>query len=344
MNSEEKMQESGLSLNENHKFVEFDYDQGSSLDLYSLKILDEHLECINKLQNSFVFTFKDFRNNVDKLLIETAGKLSRDFITNGIFNDKVLFLQILRHLREIDSDSKIEISVNPLNYGLVKSILPEIHNILKPFQELEIICDENLTVNNFKIESDNSLIDEDLVGQVKKINNILSYSNLPEPDLSQLFLFNNDEFIIDKVKSLKYLNGFELIKEIDPSIISNILQHEHPQTVALILSKINHLKSFEILNYFPKDLKLDIESRITSTNKTSKNMVDEVESVIYRLFNEELFETYDNNDGLNYLSNIILDSDEQEAKLLFESIEEFNPDLAKKLKEDEKVNISIIER
>jgi hypothetical protein len=341
MNSDKNFLKSGLSLNENHEFVEFDFDQESPLDLYSLKILDEHLEYIIKLQKNLVFTFKDFRNNVDKLLIETAGKLSRDFVTNGIFNDKVLFLQILKHLKEIESDSRIEISVNPLNYGLVKSILPEIHNILKPFQELEIICDENLTVNNFKIESDNSLIDEDLVGQVKKINNILSYSNLPEPDLSQLFSFNNDEFIIDKVKSLKYLNGFELIKEVDPMIISNILQHEHPQTVALILSKINHTKSDEILNYFPEELKLDIKIRISSTNKTSKYMVDEVESVIYRLFNEELFETYDNNDGLNYLCNVIIDSDKQDAKLLFNSIEESNPGLAKKLKEDEKINISI---
>jgi flagellar motor switch protein FliG len=220
---------------------------------------------------------------------------------------------------------------------LVRSILPEIHNILKPFQELEIICDETLTINNFKIESENVLIDEDLVGQVKKINNILNYSNLPEPELSNLFSFNNDEIIIDKVKSLKYLNGFDLIKEVDSSVISNILKYEHPQTVALILGKINRSKTCEILDLFPDELKQEIETRMSSTNKINKNMLDEIESVIYRLFNEELFESYEKNDGLNYINDIFVNTDKKDINVLYESIEEFNPELARKLRKEEKI-------
>jgi hypothetical protein len=333
MNAEKNIHGSDFLSNENPEFVECNFDHEASLDFYSIKVLDEHLDYINRLQNSLIFSFKDFRNNVDKLLIETAGKLSRDMVTNGIFNDKVLFLQILKSLKEIDTDSKIEISVNPLNYSLVRSILPEIHNILKPFQELEIICDENLTINNFKIESENFLIDEDLVGQVKKVNNILNYSNLPEPDREQLFSFNNDEIIIDKVKSLKYLNGFDLMKEIDSSRISNILKFEHPQTITLILSKINHSKADEILSHFSEELKEEIQRRLKSSNKIHKNMLDEVEAVIYRLFNEELFEVYENNDGLNYINDIFINTGLKDADLLYESIDKFDPELARKLRD-----------
>ena len=70
---------------------------------------------------------------------------------------------------------------------------------------------------------------------------------------------------------------FSEIRKIDPKQLVNFLNNEHPQTIALVLSNLTSEQSATILNYLPKEMQSDIAWRIATMERTSPEIVKEVE-------------------------------------------------------------------
>ena len=88
--------------------------------------------------------------------------------------------------------------------------------------------------------------------------------------------------IIDKVKNLTTLKGFDVLKKADSAQLINFLNKEHPQTVALILSHLNPEQTASALKDLPEQLRDDVAFRIATLGKISPQTLKQIEKVVIK--------------------------------------------------------------
>ncbi|HJK87298.1 MAG TPA: flagellar motor switch protein FliG [Candidatus Megaira endosymbiont of Hartmannula sinica] len=94
------------------------------------------------------------------------------------------------------------------------------------------------------------------------------------------------EQVVDKEKVdeiLEYINGpqgkntWEKLSNVNEDLLVVYLQNEHPQTAALILSKITPDHAAKILDKMPDEFAFNTISRILNLNKIQKNTLERIE-------------------------------------------------------------------
>lgn len=138
--------------------------------------------------------------------------------------------------------------------------------------------------------------------------------------------------IIDKIKVLTEVRGFDILKQSDPQQLASFLSKEHPQIVALILSHLQSEQSAEVLDEFDDELRTDVLMRIATIGKVSPQLVQEIESVVDRYAEQTFSQNLAATGGAQIVASILNKTTSAQAKLLMESIETKNPELAMEIK------------
>ncbi len=86
--------------------------------------------------------------------------------------------------------------------------------------------------------------------------------------------------IVDRVKLVTTLHGFDVLKNADSAQLINFLNKEHPQTIALILAHLSADQTAEALKELPDDLRAEVVYRIATLGKISPHTLREVEKVV----------------------------------------------------------------
>jgi len=150
--------------------------------------------------------------------------------------------------------------------------------------------------------------------------------------LEKTFGLNRAAEILEKVRVLTQVRGFEGLKKADSSHLANFLQKEHPQTIALILSHLPPDQTAAILTELPDDIRADVVYRIATLGKISPTLLSEVESVVDSLVESGINENIRQTGGTRAVANILNKCNNTVARFLIESIEQQSPDLALEIK------------
>ena len=152
---------------------------------------------------------------------------------------------IFKHLKEHEIEKLIKqiISVEPPSKETAKKILEEAFEAIKE-------------VAPIKIAPDN-------------LRKILEQA-LPPDKLEKLLA---ETLTVEEGKAI-----FRELEKMDPKFVANIIQNEHPQVIALILSQLKPVKAAEIIQYLPKRLGVtnvqeEVIKRIASIEKISSDML-----------------------------------------------------------------------
>ena len=86
--------------------------------------------------------------------------------------------------------------------------------------------------------------------------------------------------VIGKLTASLQVKPFEFIRKTDPSQLLNFIQDEHPQTIALILSYLPASQSSMIISALPPDRQSDVAKRIAVMDRTSPDVVKDVEKIL----------------------------------------------------------------
>ena len=86
--------------------------------------------------------------------------------------------------------------------------------------------------------------------------------------------------VIGKLTASLQVKPFEFVRKTDPSQLLNFIQDEHPQTIALILSYLSAAQSALIISALPPDRQADVAKRIAVMDRTSPDIIKEVEKVL----------------------------------------------------------------
>jgi flagellar motor switch protein FliG len=123
---------------------------------------------------------------------------------------------------------------------------------------------------------------------------------------------------------------FQFLHRADPRHLLSFLQDEHPQTIALVLSYMGAEQAAIILGSLNPTLQSDVAHRIAVMERTSPESVRVVEEVFEKKLSSVLVQSGESSKvgGLKPLVDIINRSDRTTERLILESLEERNPELA----------------
>lgn len=120
--------------------------------------------------------------------------------------------------------------------------------------------------------------------------------------------------IINRLTSSLQVRPFDFIRKADPSQLMNFLQNENSQTIALIMTYLNPEQSASLLSSLPSEKQVDIARRVATMDRTSPEIIMEVEKVLERQLASVVTEDYTNVGGIQAVVNILNNVDRGRKK------------------------------
>lgn len=138
--------------------------------------------------------------------------------------------------------------------------------------------------------------------------------------------------IVNRLTSSLQVRPFDFIRRTDPSHLLNFIQGEHPQTIALILSYLDPNKAALILSGLNHQIQADVARRIATMDRTSPDVLREVERVLERKLSTLASEDYTSAGGVDAIVEVLNQVDRGTEKIIIEALEEEDPELAEEIK------------
>ncbi len=138
--------------------------------------------------------------------------------------------------------------------------------------------------------------------------------------------------VIGKLTASLQVKPFEFIRKTDASQLLNFIQDEHPQTIALILSYLSPTQSSAIISSLTPDRQADVAKRIALMDRTSPDVIKEVEKVLESKLSSLVNQDYTIIGGVDAVVEILNTVDRGTEKHIMESLEIEEPELADEIR------------
>ena len=138
--------------------------------------------------------------------------------------------------------------------------------------------------------------------------------------------------VISRLTASLQVRPFEFVRKADPSQVLNFIQDEHPQTVAMILSYLSPAQSAMILSALSAEKQADVAKRIAMMDRTSPDIIKEVESVLERKLASLINQDYTIVGGVDAIVGILNTVDRGTEKHIMETLEIEEPELADEIR------------
>lgn len=138
--------------------------------------------------------------------------------------------------------------------------------------------------------------------------------------------------VINKLTVSLQVRPFEFVRKADPSQLLNFIQKEHPQTIALILSYLKPQQASVVLAALPQDKQADVARRIAIMDRTSPEVIKEVERILEKNLSSLVTEDFTAAGGVQAIVNILNSVDRGTEKYIMETLEIEDTDLAEEIR------------
>ena len=138
--------------------------------------------------------------------------------------------------------------------------------------------------------------------------------------------------VIGKLTASLQVRPFEFVRKTDASQLLNFIQDEHPQTIALILSYLSPNQASTIISSLAPDKQADVAKRIAQMDRTSPDVIKEVERVLERKLASLVNQDYTIVGGVDSIVEILNTVDRGTEKHIMETLEIEEPELADEIR------------
>ena len=156
--------------------------------------------------------------------------------------------------------------------------------------------------------------------------------NYAKEVLEKSFGVDKARDVIGKLTASLQVKPFEFVRKTDPSQLLNFIQDEHPQTIALILSYLSAAQSALIISALPPDRQADVAKRIAVMDRTSPDIIKEVEKVLESKLASLVNQDYTIVGGVDAVVEILNTVDRGTEKHIMETLEIEEPELADEIR------------
>ncbi|MCM1327906.1 MAG: flagellar motor switch protein FliG [Ruminococcus sp.] len=138
--------------------------------------------------------------------------------------------------------------------------------------------------------------------------------------------------LMDRVSKSMQSKSFEFIRKSDYKNLLAIIQNEHPQTIALVLSYVNSEQASKVLQELPKEKRAEVVERIAKMESASPDTVKAIEATLERKFAAVVSMDITEVGGVNYVADILNKVDRGTEKFIFDELSAKDPALVDEIK------------
>ena len=138
--------------------------------------------------------------------------------------------------------------------------------------------------------------------------------------------------IIGRLSSFLRVTPFDFLKHTDAKQLLSFIQGEHPQTISLILSYLEPEAAAPVLAGLPPEVQVDVAQRIANMDRTSPEVIREVERVLEQKVSAVMTTEIVQAGGVKNLVEVLNRVDRSTEKAIMENLEDSDPELADEVK------------
>ena len=138
--------------------------------------------------------------------------------------------------------------------------------------------------------------------------------------------------VIGRLTASLQVKPFEFVRKTDATQLINFIQDEHPQTIALILSYLAPGQAAQIISGLAPDRQADVARRKAVMDRTSPDVIKEVENVLEQKLASLVNQDYTIIGGVDSVVEILNSVDRGTEKHIMESLEIEEPELADEIR------------
>lgn len=161
-----------------------------------------------------------------------------------------------------------------------------------------------------------------LVGSTDSTARLLEKSGMSQDKIDE---------IMEEVRGPAGRTMWEKLGNVNEEILANFLQKEYPQTVAVVMSKIDTDHAARVLAMLPEGFALEVVNRMLKMEAVQKEVLEDVEKTLRSEFMSNLARTQ-RRDSHEHMAEIFNSLERSVETRFMEQLEESNPDSAEKIR------------
>ena len=134
--------------------------------------------------------------------------------------------------------------------------------------------------------------------------------------------------LLEQISSGASFRPLETIAMMEPRMVAGILEREHPQTVALILSTQTPEHTSKIIDFLPDDFKANIMYRIARIDKVSPEVINQIEESLRREIGLVTGADKQQVGGIEKVVDILTRMSKGKDRTILEQLDETDPEMA----------------
>lgn len=138
--------------------------------------------------------------------------------------------------------------------------------------------------------------------------------------------------IINRLTTSLQVKPFDFLRKTDPSQLLNFIQNEHPQTIALVMAYMESQQAAMLLSSLPPDRQSEVAKRIATMDRTSPDIIREVERVLERKLSAIVNQDFTTAGGIKAIVDVLNLVDRNTEKTIIDTLEVDNPELTEEIK------------
>lgn len=149
--------------------------------------------------------------------------------------------------------------------------------------------------------------------------------------LEKAFGLQTANALLDRVTGSLKQRAFDFIRKADSKTLLAVIQHERPQTIALILSYARPDQASDIISALPRAKQVRVVEAIALMESTSPDTVKVVERVLEKKLASVLSVDFAQIGGIDYIADVINNMDRGTEKALFDELTRRDANLAEEI-------------
>lgn len=138
--------------------------------------------------------------------------------------------------------------------------------------------------------------------------------------------------IINRLTTSLQVKPFDFLRKTDPSQLLNFIQNEHPQTIALVMAYLDSQQAAMLLSSLPPDRQSEVAKRVATMDRTSPEVIREVERVLERKLSTVVNQDFTTAGGIKAIVDVLNLVDRNTEKTILDTLEVENPELTEEIK------------
>lgn len=198
--------------------------------------------------------------------------------------------------------------------------------------EIEILTYEITRQGSISPEVSDQVIDEFYglcVAQKVYVEGGITYA---KNVLEKAFGIQQGSALLERVTKTLRTKAFEFIRKADYKNLMNMIINEHPQTIALVLSYARADQASAVISELPKSIRVDVVERIAKMDRTSPEIIRQVETILERKFESVVSFDLLEVGGINYIAEIMNNIDRGTEKYIFDELSKNDAKLSEEIR------------